>query len=80
MANLVRFLEFRQFSLSKSQQLYIPQSVLKRLWWHTYGLATVFGLLFLLVSSLIFLNFHWFSRNLTSLNGLTRKCSFKLAR
>jgi hypothetical protein len=49
---------------STSQPPYIPQTVFKRLWWHTRGIATVFGILILVFGSLIFLNLHWFSQNI----------------
>jgi hypothetical protein len=67
MANSVRFLGFRQLSLSKSKTLPIPQPFLKRIWWHFHGFTTIFGILFLLATSLLFFNLYEFSRNLIGL-------------
>jgi hypothetical protein len=42
---------------------YNAESLLHRFFWHIHALGSVFGILFLLVSSLVFLNLHWLVEN-----------------
>jgi len=54
-------------SLDNSQSIYqvlwqpvrLSTAFFRRLWWHTQGYGTIFGIMFLTLMSLIFLSIHW---------------------
>ncbi|MDZ8055443.1 MAG: hypothetical protein RMX68_025295 [Aulosira sp. ZfuVER01] len=43
----------------------ISTALIKRLWWHTKAYTTVFGIMLLTFSSLVFLYIHWSGKKLT---------------
>jgi hypothetical protein len=42
---------------------YNSKSLLHNLVWHSYAMGSVFGVLFLLIGSLMFLNLNWLVKN-----------------
>jgi hypothetical protein len=55
---------------------YSAKSRLHRLLWHAHALGSVFGVLFLLMSSLVWLNLHWLSKKLPNVGNRKFKRNF----
>jgi hypothetical protein len=57
---------------------YSAESVFHKLLWHTQVLSCVFGILLMLTASLVFINFHWFSKRLLNVGSWKVKNDFSV--
>lgn len=58
---------------------YNAEPGLYRLLWHAHALGSVFGILLLLMGSLVFLNLHWLSKKLPSFGNWKFKEDFSVS-